>query len=102
MQGSLFILSITIALVSVLAMFVAYAGLYDVGVLLFGLVVFLVGSLGFLMFYAGVAGEEAEREPGEFARWTRKILDRLGLEESNSEHDEREKHENTGAPSRSG
>jgi peptidoglycan/LPS O-acetylase OafA/YrhL len=93
MQGSVFILSITIALVSVLAMFVVYAGFYDVGVLLFGLVVFLVGSLGFLMFYAGVAEEEAQREPGEFARLTRKILERIGLKESSSEHDGGEKEE---------
>jgi hypothetical protein len=93
MQGSVFILSITIALVSVLAMFVVYAGLYDVGVMLFGLVVFLVGSLGFLMFYAGVAEEEAQHEPGEFARMTRQILERFGLEESSSADDEGEKEE---------
>jgi len=93
MQGSLFILSITIALVSVLAMFVVYAGFYDVGVLLFGLVVFLVGSLGFLLFYAGVAEEEAEREGGGLARLTRKFLKRIGVEESSSEHDEGEKEE---------
>ena len=90
MEGSVFIFSVTIALIFVVAMFAVYAGITDLGVLLFGVAVFLLGSIGFLLFYAEAYGDGALREGSGFARLVRKILKLIGLE-SGSERQPGEK-----------
>ena len=89
--GSVFILSVTIALICVLAMFAVYAGITDLGVLLFGVAVFLLGSIGILLLYAEAYEDEALRERGEFAQLVRKVLKLIGLEESGSQRHEGDK-----------
>jgi len=91
MGGSVFIFSVTIALICVVAMFAVYAGVTDVGVLLFGVAVFLLGSIGILLLYAEAYEDEAMRERGGLAQLVRKILKFIGLEESGSERHEGEK-----------
>lgn len=72
-------------------------------VFLFGVVAFLIGSLGILAGYAGAAIEEAEQERGVLARLTLRICGALGIlgpEEKPSE-EERSSREGTKAAHRS-
>ncbi len=59
-------------------------------ILLFGLVAFLLGSIGWLACYAAAAAQEAEHEHGPLARLTLRICRALGIaEESDSEKGQR-------------
>lgn len=54
-------------------------------VFLFGLLVFVVGSIAILLLYAAAAAEEAEYERGTLARLTLRILRVVGITEAPSD-----------------
>jgi hypothetical protein len=58
---------------------------FDWPVFLFGLLIFVVGSLGILLLYAGAAVEEAEHERGTLARLTLWICRAVGITKDSSE-----------------
>lgn len=63
---------------------------FDWQVFLFGIVVFTIFSIGFLIAYAAAAAEEAEHERGLVARLTLQICQRLGIVESESKSERKE------------
>jgi hypothetical protein len=63
----------------------------DWAVFLFGVVAFLIGSLGILAGYAGAAIEEAEQERGVLARVTLRICSALGILAPGEEPSEEER-----------